>query len=150
MSAFIPVLIMNAILVVVTVLIMVADRLLVSYGACKITVREGEDAREFTVEGGSNLLSYLTANKVRISSSCGGKGSCGYCKCRVESGGGQILPTEELFMTRQEKADNMRLACQVKVKNDLEILIPDYLDIMRQMVVSKKFDPDKRWSVTIF
>ncbi len=150
MTFLMPVIIMNAILIAVTVLILIADKLLVTYGACKITVRDGDEVRDFTVNGGSTLLTYLTEQKVEISSSCGGKGSCGYCKCRVESGGGQILPTEELFMTRAEIKSNMRLACQVKVKNDVEILIPDYLDIVRAMVVSKKFDRDKRWVVTIF
>ena len=146
---YMPVLIMNAVLFTVTVLIAVAGQFLVTYGACRITVRKGDKAQEIAVQGGSNLLSYLIENKVEISSSCGGKGSCGYCKCQVEKGGGQILPTEELFMTRQEKAENMRLACQVKVKNDVEIVIPDFLTVVRLMVVSKKFDPNRRWRVTI-
>jgi Na+-transporting NADH:ubiquinone oxidoreductase subunit F len=150
MTFLMPILLMNAVLFTVTVLILIADKLLVTYGACRITVREGDESRAFTVEGGSSLLSYLKEGRVEISSSCGGKGSCGYCKCRVEKGGGQILPTEEIFMTKQEKAGNMRLACQVKVKNDIEIFIPDYLDVVRQMVLSKKFDRDKRWKVTVF
>jgi Na+-transporting NADH:ubiquinone oxidoreductase subunit F len=69
---------------------------------------------------------------------------------RVSGGGGQILPTEELFMSRQEKAEGMRLACQLKVKNDVAIVIPDYLTVVRQMAVNKKFDPNKRWKVTIY
>jgi Na+-transporting NADH:ubiquinone oxidoreductase subunit F len=145
-----PILAMNLILLVITVLIIVADRLLVSYGKCKIKVTQGEQAREFEVQGGSPLLGLLTENGVSISSSCGGRGTCGYCKVRVLAGGGQILPTEELFMSRQEKAEGMRLACQVKVKNDLAIVIPDYLTVVRQMAVTKKFDPNKRWKVTIY
>ena len=145
-----PILAMNLILVVITVLIIVADRLLVTYGKCKIKVTQGEQTREFEVQGGSPLLGLLTENGVSISSSCGGRGTCGYCKVRVLAGGGQILPTEELFMSRQEKAEGMRLACQVKVKNDLEIAIPDFLTVVRSMVVNKKFDPNKRWKVTIY
>ena len=145
-----PILAMNLILVVITVLIIVADRLLVTYGKCKIKVTQGEQAREFEVQGGSPLLGLLTENGVSISSSCGGRGTCGYCKVRVLAGGGQILPTEELFMSRQEKAEGMRLACQVKVKNDIAIVIPDYLSVVRQMAVNKKFDPNKRWKVTIY
>jgi Na+-transporting NADH:ubiquinone oxidoreductase subunit F len=147
--SFLPVLVMNVILLVVTILLAIADKLLVSYGKCKITVREGDDKKEFTVEGGANLLTYLIENNIEISSSCGGKGSCGYCKVQVKEGGGPILPTEEIFMSRQEKANNMRLACQVKVKNDIEIAIPDYLTIVREMVVNKKFDPNRRWLVTV-
>lgn len=147
--SFLPVLVMNVLLLVVTLLLALADKLLVSYGKCKITVSEGDEKKEFTVEGGANLLTYLIENNIEISSSCGGKGSCGYCKVQVKDGGGPILPTEEIFMSRQEKANNMRLACQVKVKNDIEIAVPDYLTIVREMVVNKKFDPNKRWLVTV-
>jgi len=145
-----PILAMNLILLVITILLIVADRLLVTYGKCRISVSEGDQKKEFEVQGGSPLLGYLTQNGVGISSSCGGRGTCGYCKVRVSSGAGQILPTEELFMSRQEKAEGMRLACQVKVKNDIAIVIPDYLSVVRQMAVNKKFDPNKRWKVTIY
>jgi Na+-transporting NADH:ubiquinone oxidoreductase subunit F len=140
---------MNAILLVITVLLAIADKLLVSYGECTITVSEGGEEESFTVEGGDNLLTTLNERGYNINSSCGGKGSCGYCKVRVIEGGGPILPTEEIFMSRQEMQENMRLACQVKIKNDLKILIPDYLAVVRQMVLNNKFDPNKRWKVTI-
>jgi Na+-transporting NADH:ubiquinone oxidoreductase subunit F len=67
----------------------------------------------------------------------------------VVSGGGQLLPTEDLFMTRKDKADGMRLACQVKVKNDIGVEIPDFLTVVRAMVAAKKFDARKRWRVTV-
>jgi Na+-transporting NADH:ubiquinone oxidoreductase subunit F len=140
---------MNAILLVITILLAVADRLLVTYGRCKITVSQGDEEQEFDVNGGNTLLSYLIDKQIEINSSCGGKGSCGYCKVKVDSGGGQILPTEEIFMSRQEKQEGMRLACQVKVKNDVAISIPDYLTIVRQMALNNKFDTKKRWRVTI-
>ena len=146
---FTPLLIMNGILLVITVLLAAADRLLVTYGKCTITVRKDKDVREFAVQGGGYLLGALVDNGVEISSSCGGKGTCGYCKCKVKSGGGQMLPTEELFMSRAERLEHMRLACQVKIKNDIEIEIPDYLTVVRQMVLAKKFDPSKRWKVTV-
>ena len=145
-----PLLIINLVLFVITVLLAIADQLLVTYGECKIAVnREGGEKEDITVRGGEYLLTYLTDHNIDVSSSCGGKGSCGYCKVRVLEGGGQILPTEEIYMSRQEKTENMRLACQVKVKNDVEIFIPDFLTIVRQMVLNKKFDPDKRWRVSI-
>ncbi len=146
---FVPILIANLILLVITILLAIADKLLVTYGECKITISSEDEQKELLVEGGNNLLSYLIDNNVEISSSCGGKGSCGYCKVRVTEGGGQILPTEEIFMSRQEKNDMMRLACQVKVKNDLVITIPDFLSVVRDMVESQKFDPNKRWRVTV-
>ncbi|TFG63706.1 MAG: 2Fe-2S iron-sulfur cluster binding domain-containing protein [Spirochaetales bacterium] len=149
MINYTAIIVMNVILVVITVLLAIADKLLVSYGTCKITVDNAGKKEEFEVEGGGNLLTALTNRGIKINSSCGGKGSCGYCKVQVTSGGGTILPTEEIYMNRQEKASGMRLACQVKIKNDMEIFIPDFLAIIRQMVVSKKFDPNKRWLVKI-
>lgn len=147
--SFMPILIMNLILVVITVLLIIADKLLVSYGTCVISVDDNGEEKKFEVEGGQNLLSYLIDNGIEISSSCAGKGSCGYCKVQVPEGGGPILPTEEIFMSRSEKARNMRLACQVKVKNDIQIQIPNYLEIVSELVANKKFDAKKRWLVTI-
>ena len=147
--SFLPVLVMSLILLTITVLLAIADRLLVSYGSCSISVENEGDAQDFTVEGGDNLLTYLTAHDIEISSSCGGKGSCGYCKVLVAEGGGPILPTEEIYMSRQEKARGMRLACQVKVKNDIKIIIPNYLEVVKELVAGKKFDPNKRWLVSI-
>ncbi len=144
-----PILVMNALLVILTILLLIADKFLVTYGDCKITLRHGDEKQEFIVQGGNSLLSALIENKAEISSSCAGRGTCGYCKVRVEQGGGAILPTEEIFMSRREKKENMRLACQVKVKNDIDIVIPDYLSIVREMIINKKFNPNQKWLVTI-
>ncbi len=142
---FVPVLIISLILLVITILLAIAEKLLVYYGECKITVRKDDEVREFTVEGGSFLLSDLTANKIDITSSCAGKASCGYCKVQLLTGGGSILPTEEIFMSREEKTSGMRLACQVKVKDDLEIHIPDFLTTVKGIVKNKTYDPKLRW-----
>lgn len=144
---FVPIIIINLILLVITVLLAIADMLLVTYGPCKITVYQEDEAKDFMVKGGCNLLSALTANNIKITSSCGGKGSCGYCKVRVLSGGGSILSTEEIFMSREEKLFGMRLACQVKVKEDLAIQIPDFLTTVRTIVKNKTYDPKLRWQV---
>ncbi len=146
---FIPLIIMNLILLVITILLAIADRLLVTYGECKIILNQEDEKKEIKVQGGNSLLTYLTANKVKISSSCGGKGSCGYCKVKLLSGGGQILPTEEIFMSREEKQNNIRLACQVKVKEDIDIYIPDFIETIMEMVKNKTFKTNRRWSITI-
>jgi NADH-quinone oxidoreductase subunit E len=143
--SFTPVLIISLILLVITILLSIADRLLVNYGECKITVHQEDEAKEFVVQGGSFLLTDLSAHKINITSSCAGKASCGYCKVRLLSGGGEILPTEEIFMSREEKRSGMRLACQVKVKEDLEVFIPDFLTTVRTIVKNKTFDPKLRW-----
>ncbi len=146
---FVPVLVMNGLLLIITIVLLIADKLLVSYGDCKVSVLEGDEIKEITVDGGINLLTALNDNGFDVSNSCGGKGSCGYCKVQVPEGGGQILPTEEIWMSRQEKLNNMRLACQVKIKNDITIEIPDFLTVVHQMVLSKNFDANKKWLVKV-
>ena len=143
--SFVPVIIINLILLIITILLAIADKLLVSYGECKITVHTEDEAREFTVQGGSYLLTDLAENDIKITSSCAGKASCGYCKVQLGSGGGPILPTEEIFMSREEKLTGMRLACQVKVKEDMEIIIPDFLTTVKGIVKNKSYDPKLRW-----
>jgi len=147
--SWMPLLIMNGVLLVITLLLALATRLLVTYGSCKISVADGDDVQEFEVEGGGNLLGALTEHGVKISSSCAGKGSCGYCKVKVQTGAGQLLPTEEIFMSRDEKLDNIRLACQVKVKSDMEIVMPDFLETIKKAAANKTFDTTRRWLVTI-
>lgn len=146
---FLPLLVMNLILLTITVLLIIADRLLVNYGTCRLTVEKDGEENVIEVEGGQPLLSYLIESGYEINSSCGGRGTCGYCKVRVPEGGGEILPTEEIFMSRAEKTNHMRLACQCKVKNDIKIVIPNFLEIVREMVLHKKFDAKKRWLVTV-
>lgn len=120
-----PIFIMNLILLTIAVLLVIAEKFLVTYGECKIILNK---EKVLTVQGGNYLLSYFAENKIFIPSACGGKATCGYCKVEVLSGAGHILPTEEVFIDRKERTRGMRLACQVKVKNDLEVLIaPDLL-----------------------
>ncbi|MDP6909267.1 MAG: NADH:ubiquinone reductase (Na(+)-transporting) subunit F, partial [Flavobacteriales bacterium] len=78
-----------------------------------------------TVEAGSTLLGTLGSNKIFLPSACGGGGTCGMCECQVTEGGGEILPTEKPFFSRAEQKENWRLACQVKVKQDMEIQVPE-------------------------
>jgi len=116
-----------AILLVLTVLLMVAEYLLVNYGQCRIDINEQE---QITVTGGDSLLSALYENKIFIPSACGGQATCGYCKVKVLSGADRILPTELPFMSRAEIRDGVRLACVVKVKQDMAIRIPEqYLHV---------------------
>lgn len=81
--------------------------------------------KDLTVDSGSTLLSTLGENKLFLPSACGGGGTCIQCKCIVSEGGGTILPTESPHFTRTEIADGWRLGCQVKVKSDMKIQIPE-------------------------
>ena len=91
-------------------------------GKLKITIN-GE--KEIEVDGGSTLLTTLSDAGVFLPSACGGGGTCIQCTCQVDSGGGSILPTEEPHFSRKEIAENFRLGCQVKVKEDMQIRIPE-------------------------
>jgi Na+-transporting NADH:ubiquinone oxidoreductase subunit F len=81
--------------------------------------------KELIVSPGNTVLSTLSANGVFLPSACGGGGTCAMCKCQVLEGGGSILPTETGFFTRKEQQNNWRLGCQVKVREDIKIRVPD-------------------------
>lgn len=120
------------------IVLLVAKRYLVSTGKVTVTIN---DDKKVEVETGGPLLSALATQNVFLPSACGGKGSCGQCRVRVTQGGGEILPTEAVHFTRKEIKDDWRLACQVKVKNDLSIKVPaSVLDIKEYecTVVSNK------------
>ncbi len=112
-------------LVALAGLLTVAERVLVNYGVCKMDINRGE--KTLDVDGGQTLLSALYGHKVFIPSACGGKGSCGHCKVAVLEGGGPVLPTETPYLTRTEVRSGLRLACQVKIRQDIQIRIPDEL-----------------------
>lgn len=99
-----------------------AKKKLTPSGSVKLTIN-GE--KELTVEPGSTLLTTLSENNIFLPSACGGGGSCGMCKCQVLEGGGEILPTEVNFFSRKEQQAKWRLGCQVKVKEDMKIQIPE-------------------------
>ena len=121
--------ILAAILVIVVVtLILVALLLFIKIkltpsGTVKIDINGGKKVLD--VPQGGSLLNTLAEQKIFLPSACGGKGNCGQCKCQVLEGGGSILPTETGFFTRKQIADNWRLGCQVKVKDNLKIQVPD-------------------------
>lgn len=116
--------IVSGIGVFLAALLTLAERYLLNYGICKITIN---DDRELEVKGGNHLLGSLLQNEIFIPSACGGRGSCGLCKVKVISGGGPVLSTEIPFLTKEEQDAKIRLSCQVKVREDIEIEIPEEL-----------------------
>ena len=104
-------------------IILGARKLLVSSGNVSISMNEA--AKSVEVEAGGKLLQTLASQNLFLSSACGGGGTCAQCKCRVISGGGSILPTEEAHFTNKEKNEGWRLSCQVPVKDNMEIVVPD-------------------------
>ncbi len=121
------------------IIMAIADATIANYGECEINM--GEERKPLKVRGGSHLLSYLFSNKIFVPSACGGQGTCGYCKLKVLDGGGPVLPTEEGFLNKKEIRDNWRLACQVKVKRDVRIFIPEEyfaIQAFRAKVISNR------------
>ena len=108
------------ILLLVVVLLLLRDRLLPT-GQVTLTINDDSQLR---VPTGGTLIATLGQQQIYLPSACGGKGSCGQCKCRVLEGGGSILPTEVGFFTRKQQQEGWRLGCQVKIKEDMKISLP--------------------------
>ncbi len=134
MTAFLIALaVTSAVTTILAVLMVIADAYINDYGEVTITVN---DDKKFTVEGGSSLLSTLKEQEVFIPSACGGRGSCGLCKVKVVEGGGDVLPTEEPWLTDEEKKDSVRLSCQLKVRSDMRLQIAEELLNVKQFTAT--------------
>jgi Na+-transporting NADH:ubiquinone oxidoreductase subunit F len=103
-------------------LILFAKAKLTTSGPVRILINAQESIE---VEAGNTILTTLANKKIFLPSACGGGGTCAMCKCQVLTGGGEILPTEKIYFTRKQQQEKWRLGCQVKVKQDLEIRIPE-------------------------
>jgi Na+-transporting NADH:ubiquinone oxidoreductase subunit F len=103
-------------------MLLYAKSKLTAAGLVKIRIN---DEKELEVTTGSSLLSTLSQQKLYLPSACGGGGTCGLCRCQILQGGGSILPTEVGFFTRRQVHEHWRLGCQVKVREDISILVPE-------------------------
>lgn len=122
-------LIISAIAAGLALLLEAAGARIADYGTCKIVINR---EKELEVEGGSPLLSTLMSQDVFVPSACGGKGTCGYCKVKILDGAGPLLPTETPYLSEEEQAHNVRLSCQVKVKEDLVIEMPQEYFLIKE------------------
>ena len=110
------------IILLLVAILLIAKRYLTPSGNVTLTLNGKE---KISVSQGSSLLSTLSENGIYLSSACGGKGSCGQCKCQVVEGGGDILDSEKSHFTRKQVKEHYRLGCQCKVKGDLSVVVPD-------------------------
>ncbi len=130
-TVFLGVLMFTGVIVALVGGLMVAKNKLVASGDVTIVINDDPDKAIHTQAGG-NLLATLADNKIFIPSACGGKGSCATCKVDVIEGGGAMLPTEEPHISRGEAREGCRLACQVKVKEDMKIQVPPEVFAVRK------------------
>ncbi|EIK45332.1 Na(+)-translocating NADH-quinone reductase subunit F [Cellvibrio sp. BR] len=126
------------IVLALVVVILVAQAKLVNSGDVQILIN---DEKTITVPAGGKLLQTLAANNVFLASACGG-GSCAQCKCVVNDGGGSILPTEEAHFNRREQNEGWRLSCQVPVKQNMKIHVPEEVFGVKQWVTTVESNPN--------
>jgi Na+-transporting NADH:ubiquinone oxidoreductase subunit F len=145
MTILIQVLIAVGITGFLALMLVIAEMLFANYGDCEIDINKGK--KKLVVKGGSSLLNSLAENNLFIPSACGGRGSCGFCKLKVNSGGGPLLPTEKPFLTSSEIKDNVRLSCQVKVKENIQIEVPEELFAIKQFRAKVKKIEDYTYDI---
>ncbi len=120
--------------------ILIAEAKLVAKGDVRLNINDDAE-RSVSVPAGRTLLASLSESGINLPSACGGKGTCGVCKCRVLKGGGELLPTETGFINRKMGKEDWRLACQVKVRENMDIRVPDEIFSIKEWeceVVSNK------------
>lgn len=125
------VLVFVAVVVLLVALLNTAASKLLPQGKVAIIINEN-DENTLSVNAGRSLLSTLSDEKIFIPSACGGGGTCGMCKCRITEGGGQVLPTELNHISRSEVKQDIRLSCQVKVREPMKIFLPEEIFSIRQ------------------
>lgn len=111
-------------------LISLTDKIVNNYGDITIDINSGK--KELLVKGGQPMLFGLAGEGIFVPSACGGRGSCGACKVKVKSDVGPVMPTEVPYLTKEELADDVRLSCQIKLKQDVDIEIPEELFNVQQ------------------
>lgn len=124
MIVVISIIAFTVIILLLVLVLLYAQSKLVQMGDVNIVIN-GDAENPVVTSAGSTLLTTLSAQKIFLPSACGGGGTCAMCKCVVAEGGGDVLPTEVGHLSRQEQKEKVRLACQVKVKEDMEINIPE-------------------------
>ncbi|HDL7799691.1 TPA: NADH:ubiquinone reductase (Na(+)-transporting) subunit F [Yersinia enterocolitica] len=124
MEIILGVVMFTLIVLALTVMILFAKSKLVNTGDITIDINEDAD-KSFTAPAGDKLLNMLSSHGIFVSSACGGGGSCGQCRVTIKEGGGDILPTELSHISKREAKEGCRLACQVSVKQNLKIELPE-------------------------
>ena len=134
-------LVFTSIIVLLVLILNIAEKNLLPQGDVSILINDEPD-KAITVGTGGTLLGVLSGQNVFLPSACGGGGTCAMCKCQIFEGGGDILPTETGHISRPEAKENWRLACQVKVKQNMKIHVPDEVFSVRKWDCTVKSNID--------
>ena len=145
MNPFVPIILIGVMIVIALILILV-ERLLGSKGDKMLLVN---NEKVIPVKEDDTILNLLTKHKIFVPSACGGKATCGFCKVRLLDGGGDIKPTEEPFLSPTEKAEGVRLSCQVKVKDDVKIEIPKEMLNAKEYMTTVSYIEDLTYDIKL-
>ena len=121
----------SSVILLLVIVLNVVGNVLLPQGEVTIIINDDPD-KSINVDTGGTVLAALGDQNVYLPSACGGQGTCAQCKCQVIEGGGDILPTETAYINRQDQKDNWRLGCQVKIRNDMKIQVPDEIFSIRK------------------
>jgi Na+-transporting NADH:ubiquinone oxidoreductase subunit F len=130
MAILTAVLAIGAISLALTLMILLVDATIGDYGECELRINGGD--KTLRVDGGRPLLATLNAEGIFIPSACGGRGSCGLCTIKVNAGAGDYLPTELPWIKEAQRKEGIRLSCQVKVRQDMDLYIPPEFFLVKQ------------------
>lgn len=135
MIYLISLLIFSGVIIILVFVLLFVEAKVTTQGSHTITINDNKD-EPLTVSGNPTLLSALAQNEIFLPSACGGSGSCAMCKCKVKDGGGAVLPTELAHLSRKEKLENIRLSCQLKVKEDMAIQVPESIFSIKKVTAT--------------
>ncbi len=141
LSVLMSVIVFTGVILLLVMGLSLASRKLQPAGVVTVDINEGSKTLE--VQPGTSLLSVLASQSVFLPSACGGGGTCAMCKCKITEGGGSLLATETGHVSKQEAKEGVRLSCQVKVKNDMKIHVPD------EVLEIKKFEGTVRSNMNV-
>ena len=121
----------TSVIVLLVIVLNVLSNFLLPQGEVDIIIND-DPSKSLKVQTGSTVLSALSSQNVYLPSACGGQGTCAQCKCQVVEGGGEILTTEKAYISRKDQKDHWRLGCQVKIRDNMKIKVPDEIFSIRK------------------
>ena len=130
-TVLLAVTVFTSVILLLVIVLNVLSNFLLPQGEVDIIIND-DPSKSLKVQTGSTVLSALSSQNVYLPSACGGQGTCAQCKCQVVEGGGEILTTEKAYISRKDQKDHWRLGCQVKIRDNMKIKVPDEIFSIRK------------------